>query len=60
MLLKKKQNRKPNHLIQFLILYQPVLTGTEAVCQRLMLQFYMISFFSQNQIFRGTNNLLHC
>lgn len=56
--LKTKTNRKPKNLIQFLNLCQPVLTETEAVCQRLMIQFYLISFFSQIQIFRGTNNLL--
>lgn len=50
--LKKKKKR----IIQFIKLYQPVLTETEAVCQRLMIQFYMIMFFSQIQIFRGTNN----
>lgn len=56
---KQQQQNTPN-LIQFLNLYRPVLTETEAVCQRLMIQFYMISFFSQIQIFRGTNNLLCC
>lgn len=56
--LNQKTTKKP--LIQFLNLYQPVLTEIEALCQGLMIQFYTISFFSQIQIFRGTNNLLHC
>lgn len=55
---KPKTTKKPP--IQFLNLYQPVLTEIEALCQGLMIQFYTISFFSQIQIFRGTNNLLHC